>query len=281
MRTFSLFALAIGALAGSAASAGIVIDEFVTPEGYSFPTVTAYDPGPYGSPVPVVTGTSANTATGGERDFTAYVINSVGYAGDNNYLQVNFQGGVFYGDTLANLWIGYGGAGRFELTYDGVGFGDLATGLHMDLAATGDRIAIPIIYSAALDGISNPLIPLSVTLTDGAGRSASLTHQALSAANYYQSFDYMFSAFEAANGSLDLHDIDRITVSVEYNQASALSSAFEIGSIGTTGSAYTTTNIVPLPTPEPAGWMLALVGFGAIGAMLRRTEKPDRISACA
>lgn len=258
-------------LAASSASAGIIIDDFEPTDGISFTTVTGYDGGVYGAD-PVGFGTSTTGhIVGGSRDMEARVIDVFGYEGDNNYLTASIQSGVQFGDGFANMWIGYGGKARFTSTYDGEGVGDNAAGLNLDLAATGDRLNVGVLYAGALDGFGgNPSIPMTLTLTDAFGRNASVTQPALSSAVYQQSFDFLFSGFEANNGAFDLHHVDRITFTVEYNEGSYLSSYFEVSNIGTSGAAYTTTNTVPLSTPEPASWAMLLLGFGTLGAVMRR-----------
>ena len=271
MKTISICLPLALVFAATSASAGIVIDDFEPTDGISFATVTGYDSGPYGAaPVGFDTSTTGHIV-GGSRDMEARVVDVSGYPGDNNYLTASIQSGVQFGDGFANMWIGYGGKASFTSTYDGAGIGDNAAGLDLDLAATGDRLNVGILYSAALDGFGgNPLIPMTLTLTDAFGRNASVTRQALSSAVYVQSFDFLFSGFEADNNAFDLHHVDRIAFTVEYNEASYLSSYFEVSGIGTSGAAYTTTNTVPLPTPEPASWAMMLLGFGALGFGMRR-----------
>lgn len=266
----AIFLLAATAAAAPAGAANIVIDDFSLVAGAGFPAVQAYRY-PNAEQLTASGTSTTGTIVGGTRDLTVTLTKTLTNVQDNNQATAVIRPTALNGDGAATMSIGIGGAADFSFVYDGAGVGDGAAGLGLDLASLGNQIRISILYSAVLGASGSPLVPLVLTLTDEAGRMASVSQSIDADGAYYQTATYGFGAFEAANGQFDLRNVHRIALTSSHEQVpSGFSSAIQLGGIATFGGAYSPTNVIAPAVPEPGTWAMMALGFGLVGASARR-----------
>ncbi len=264
--------------AAAPASATTVIDDFTNQGTFGSVVSDAQTPTEHGA-----TAFYATThAIGGERDVLTRIDNPVAYVGDNAFGEIFAGGGIIFGRNSLSVPIGFGADGSFRVQYDGVdGSMDVASpGLNLNIAALGDHIG--------LDGFRNSFLvdgaaaanDLIVTLTDGAGHSASVSQTLAAGLFGLQPLAYNFSAFQAANSQLNFQHIASIELSGSLKQQSPLTGDLEVGDFVIDGNAFawtpddtgsgTTDGNSTSGAPEPGVWMLAILGFGLAGAQLRK-----------
>jgi hypothetical protein len=266
-------------LAAAGPSQGaVVIDDFLVNDGVTglFPTVEALT---YGTAPVEANGfhNASGHVIGGERDVRTRVTNTQTFVGDGGAGIVRAQAGISNGFVTLGIGVDFGAAGDFLLQYDGfdaaIGLGG---GLNYDAAAAGDGISVSAIYNLFVHGNTYGTTDIFVRLTDMSGQSASLTRTLGAGLVGFQTLNYGFAAFEAANSQFDLRHIRAIELGGDVRNDIPFTGFLNLTGFGIMGAAYTPGNQIggdpgPGPgVPEPRAWALMIAGFGLAGASLRR-----------
>jgi hypothetical protein len=136
--------------------------------------------------------------------------------------------------------------------------------------------------TVSFDLVGNPLVTISglpATWGVNANQTAGSNHE-----DGFGSFDYVVNENSGFLSSIEFHVVGAganagQTLVQDHNVADSKNIYFAVDVVGTNGkTGVIGATLAPAGVPEPATWAMMLVGFGGMGALMRRKR---RVSAAA